>query len=74
MDLHAQTARDIADGVKAKKFTARQVVESSLADIKKKNGALNAYITVAEDYALNAATRYILDNRPRPLTPRPWSR
>lgn len=54
MDLHAQTAKEIAEGVKNKKFTARQVVESSLADIKKKSG-LNAYITVAEEHALKSA-------------------
>ncbi len=55
MSLHAQTAVDIAAGIKAKKFTARAVAESSLKAIREENAALNDFITVLESSALQAA-------------------
>ncbi|MBV9080886.1 MAG: Asp-tRNA(Asn)/Glu-tRNA(Gln) amidotransferase subunit GatA [Elusimicrobia bacterium] len=54
-ELHQLSAREIADGVRSKKFTARDVAASSLNAIKRTNGKLNAYLTVLEQEALAIA-------------------
>jgi aspartyl-tRNA(Asn)/glutamyl-tRNA(Gln) amidotransferase subunit A len=55
MSLHTLPASQIAAGVKAKKFSAREVVESSLKAVEGLNKNLNAFITVLKDSALNSA-------------------
>lgn len=55
MSLHTLTAKEIAAGVKTKKFSAREVVQSSLDAIKKTNGTLNAYLTILDEAALKQA-------------------
>jgi aspartyl-tRNA(Asn)/glutamyl-tRNA(Gln) amidotransferase subunit A len=57
MDFHKLTAREIADGVRSRKFSAKEVAQSSLAAIKKENPTLNSYITVLEESALAMAER-----------------
>ena len=54
MELNQLSATEIADGVRSKKFSATDVVKASLAAIKKTN-TLNAYLSVAEQSALEAA-------------------
>ncbi|MCG3205384.1 MAG: Glutamyl-tRNA(Gln) amidotransferase subunit A [Elusimicrobia bacterium] len=54
MDLHQLSAVDIARGVQSKKFSAFEVVQASLAAIKKINPTLNAYLSV-EEKSLEAA-------------------
>ncbi len=55
MSLNTLSAKDISDGVKAKKFSAREVAEASLKAIHESNGSLNAYLTVLKETALSAA-------------------
>ncbi len=55
MELQALSATEISAGVSSKKFSATDVVNASLAAIKKSNGELNAYLSVAESAALEAA-------------------
>jgi len=50
--LHQKSAREIADGVNGKKFSAKEVATSSLTAIKKLNGQTNAYLTILEKEAL----------------------
>jgi aspartyl-tRNA(Asn)/glutamyl-tRNA(Gln) amidotransferase subunit A len=52
---HQLSAREIADGVRAKKFTATEVAKSSLAAIQRLNPQTNAYLTVLEKEALAQA-------------------
>jgi aspartyl-tRNA(Asn)/glutamyl-tRNA(Gln) amidotransferase subunit A len=53
--LHQLSAREIADGVRSKKFSAQEVATSSLAAIKKLNGQTNAYLTILEKEAMAQA-------------------
>lgn len=55
MKVNELTAKEIAAGVKAKKFSAREVAEASLAAVKAENKALNSYVTILEESALKAA-------------------
>ncbi len=54
-DLNQLSAVEIAAGVQSKKFKAVDVVTASLAAIKKTNGTLNAYLSVAEEVSLKSA-------------------
>jgi len=49
------TIKSFHEGLVAKKFSAREVTESYLAKIKTQNADLNAYLSVAEPQALEAA-------------------
>lgn len=55
MSLHTLTAKDIALGIRNKKFKAREVVQSSLDAIQKANASLNAYLSVLNESALAQA-------------------
>ena len=48
-------AWQIADGVRAKRFSAREVLDAALARIEQKNPALNAFIAVYPDAAREQA-------------------
>lgn len=54
-ELFELTAREIADGVRAKKFSAEDVTRSCLGRIDEYDGAVNACITVTGDAALAKA-------------------
>ena len=55
MELHEMTAREIADGVRAKRFGAEEVARACLARIGQYEKRVNACITVAEEHALERA-------------------
>jgi aspartyl-tRNA(Asn)/glutamyl-tRNA(Gln) amidotransferase subunit A len=55
MDIHTLSAKEIAAGVKNKKFKAREVVASCLSAIRGMNSELNAYLTITDELALQAA-------------------
>lgn len=55
LDIKKYTAKDLVAGVKERKFTARQVAESSLALIEKEDGAIGAFLCVDREGALAAA-------------------
>ncbi|MGB5740487.1 MAG: Asp-tRNA(Asn)/Glu-tRNA(Gln) amidotransferase subunit GatA [Woeseia sp.] len=56
-ELHAFTLSELAQGLKAGDFTARELTESLLERISTLDGALNALLTVTGDQALAAADR-----------------
>ena len=55
MGDHLLAAWEIADGVKAKRFSAREVLEAALKRIEAKNPALNAFIVVDPEGARRQA-------------------
>jgi len=56
-NLHRQTLTELAAGLAAGDFSARQLTEALLARIDEHQGNLNAFITVTGDAALAAADR-----------------
>ena len=52
MNLNQLSARDIAKGIRSKKFKAKEVTQAALAAVKKEQKALNSYITILEEFAL----------------------
>lgn len=55
MELYELTAREIADGVRARRFSAEDVVKSCLARINRYEADVNACITVTDEQALARA-------------------
>lgn len=55
MELSTLTIRQIADGLRKKKFSAEDLAKATLDRAKKANPALNAYVTITEKEALAAA-------------------
>lgn len=55
MELTKLTIKEIRAGLDSKKFTALELTQSYLKNIKEKNPQLNAFITVTEELALNEA-------------------
>jgi aspartyl-tRNA(Asn)/glutamyl-tRNA(Gln) amidotransferase subunit A len=55
MDLNKLTIKQAYEGFAAKKFTSVELTEDCLAQIKKLNKKLNAFITVDEDGAMASA-------------------
>lgn len=53
--LHDLTLGEMADGLKAKRFTARDITDAFLARIKKADAKLHAYVEVYEEEALALA-------------------
>ncbi|MDQ2995281.1 MAG: amidase family protein, partial [Pseudomonadota bacterium] len=53
--MHQQTLAEIAKALTAKEYSSVEVAQYFLARIKQHDGALNSFITVCDDYALNAA-------------------
>jgi len=54
-NLHLRTLTELAQGLAAGEFTARELTESLLARIAAHGEALNAFVTVTADSALEAA-------------------
>lgn len=55
MQLHQLTIKEADDGLKAKKFSARELTESCLAQIKKTDDKVRSFITVTAELALKQA-------------------
>ncbi|MDH4073914.1 MAG: amidase family protein, partial [Gammaproteobacteria bacterium] len=56
-ELHRQTLTELAVGLGAGDFSARELTEALLGRIAKYQETLNAFITVTGDEALDAADR-----------------
>lgn len=54
-DLTKLTLAEARDGLKAKKFSATEITRAHLDAIEKANAALNAYVLVTGEHALNQA-------------------
>lgn len=57
MDIFKLTAKETADGIKSKRFSAEDAVRSSLARIEKCDGDVNACITVTAEHAIERARK-----------------
>lgn len=57
MELNQLTIKEAAEGLKNKKFSAVDITRACLNRIKKRNGEINAFITVAEKEALESAAK-----------------
>ncbi|MDR3332810.1 MAG: Asp-tRNA(Asn)/Glu-tRNA(Gln) amidotransferase subunit GatA [Synergistaceae bacterium] len=57
MELFELSAKEIADGVRTKKFSAAEVTKSCLGRLRAYEGDLNACITVIEDSSLETAAK-----------------
>lgn len=55
MDLHKLTLKQASEGLRKREFTSVDLTKACLAQIKKRNKEINAFITVCEDKALAAA-------------------
>ncbi len=55
MEFHKLSAKDIADGVINKKWSAEEVLSAHLERIKKYDGKINAVVTLCEDRAYRDA-------------------
>src|SRR3990172_4758588 len=73
MELYELTIKEAQEGLREKKFSSRELVESCLAQIKKLEPKLNAFITVCEKEALEEAERAdeVLSQRPTTNDQRP---
>ncbi|HEY7798890.1 MAG TPA: Asp-tRNA(Asn)/Glu-tRNA(Gln) amidotransferase subunit GatA [Hyphomonadaceae bacterium] len=54
-NLTQLTLTDAVDGLKAKKFSSREITQAFLTEIDKSNRHLNAYVVVTDDRALKMA-------------------
>jgi aspartyl-tRNA(Asn)/glutamyl-tRNA(Gln) amidotransferase subunit A len=54
-NLTQLTLTDAVDGLKAKKFSSREITQAFLTEIEKSNRHLNAYVVVTDDRALKMA-------------------
>ncbi|MGC3982484.1 MAG: Asp-tRNA(Asn)/Glu-tRNA(Gln) amidotransferase subunit GatA [Steroidobacteraceae bacterium] len=54
-ELHTQTLAELADGLKAKRFSSVELTQHFLKRIERFNGELNAFITVTPEQALAQA-------------------
>ncbi|MBT3865047.1 Asp-tRNA(Asn)/Glu-tRNA(Gln) amidotransferase subunit GatA [Candidatus Peregrinibacteria bacterium] len=54
-DLNKLTIKEVADGLRSKKFSSEDVMKDCLARIDERNGDLNAFVTVDSDGALEGA-------------------
>ncbi|OYW42563.1 MAG: aspartyl/glutamyl-tRNA amidotransferase subunit A [Rhodobacterales bacterium 12-64-8] len=54
-NLTQLTLSDAVDGLKAKKFSSQEITQAFLTQIDKSNAALNAYVVVTADKALDMA-------------------
>ncbi|MCB1842974.1 MAG: Asp-tRNA(Asn)/Glu-tRNA(Gln) amidotransferase GatCAB subunit A, partial [Halioglobus sp.] len=69
--FHARTLTELAQGLKARDFTSRELTEVLLERIAEKGRLLNAFITVTESEALvaaDAADRLLAAQKGGPLT------
>ena len=57
MELLGLSAREIAAGVKAKKFTAEEAVRASIERIKRYDKKYNAIVALCEEEAVASAKR-----------------
>ncbi len=57
MNLNELTIKQAAEGLRNKDFTAVELTEACLARIESRNDAINAFITVTRDVALEQAKR-----------------
>ena len=57
MEFHKMSAREIARGVKEKRFTAEEVARESIERIKTLDKKYNSVVTLCEEQALAAARR-----------------
>jgi len=76
MELNKLTITQAQEGLKNKKFTSVELTEACLAQIKKKNKDLNAFITVCENSALKEARhadKMIAEGNQQPLTGIPFA-
>jgi aspartyl-tRNA(Asn)/glutamyl-tRNA(Gln) amidotransferase subunit A len=55
MSLHTQPIRELAAGLRAKKFSSRELTEHFLKRIKALDPKLNSFVTVCDDAALKEA-------------------
>lgn len=55
MKLNELTLQQALEGLKTKEFTSRQITEDCLAQIKRVNSKINAYLLVLEEQALEQA-------------------
>src|SRR3989344_8212593 len=55
MDLRNLTIKKFSDGLRKKEFSALEATKAYLAEIKKKNPAIHAYLSVSEDVAIKDA-------------------
>jgi len=55
--MHTLTLADIVKGLREKRFSSVEVTQHFLARIERSNKALNAFITVTAEHALEAAAR-----------------
>jgi aspartyl-tRNA(Asn)/glutamyl-tRNA(Gln) amidotransferase subunit A len=57
MELHNLSIKKIKEGLKNKTFSAKEIVQEYLKEIKEKNPKINAYLTVCEELALFLAEK-----------------
>jgi len=70
------TIKRASEGLRNKEFTSVDLTKSYLEKIKESDGEINAFITVAEEYALEAAKKadeMIAEGKGGPLTGIPFS-
>ena len=70
-ELHQLSLKQLADGLREKKFSSKELTECYLSRIAEYNNTLNTFITVTNDQALTAAAeadKRIASGDAKPLT------
>lgn len=57
MDLHQLTIKEVKDGLKSKNFSSVELTKACLARIKQVEPAINAFVTICEEEALEQAKK-----------------
>ncbi len=57
MDYQTMQLKQLAEGLRAREFSSRELTESVFATIEKNDPTIGAYITLTRDYALKQADR-----------------
>jgi aspartyl-tRNA(Asn)/glutamyl-tRNA(Gln) amidotransferase subunit A len=76
MNLNELTLQEAREGLRNKKFTSVALTQACLDRIKQRNGEINAFITVCETEALEAAKRaddLLATGKAGPLTGIPFA-
>ena len=69
--MHNKSIRQIREDLAARRYSSREITEATLARIRQHDGALNSFITVTGDLALqqaDAADRLLATNNAKALT------
>ena len=68
--LHTLTLREVRDGLREKKFSSVDLTKAVFEQIHAKNPALNAYVTLTEELAMQQAQEAELQQVPPMVAPK----